>query len=324
MKNINQNGSATILYTMFFIAVISLISIGFATLSRRDQQSALDNNISNQAQLASETIINSVQNYIRDNLNNPANLVDDNKCNENPEQYDPYKPSFSAGGFDIIPTCITWDFSPKLIRFDVKNMGQYSFVNNNYANVTKFNIAWQKPDESPGFIYSSDPFADSTQIIDKDDMPMIKIVTSQDLSPGNSSKVMYLIPSTSGSNIATYSFQGQKIPVSCETSPTVCKIEINNLSGSRYISFEAIGSQASISMQALNNSGIAQEVQGALALVDSNIKINQAYTKRVQAFIPLGNTGWQPEGAVYASALCKDIKLDGNTNSNGISGPACP
>jgi hypothetical protein len=324
MKNINQQGSATILYTMFFIAVISLISIGFATLARRDQQAALDNNISNQAQLASETIINSVQNYIKDNKNNPANLVDDDKCNENPSQYDPYKPSFQTGGFDIVPTCITWDFSPTFVRFDVRNMSQYSFINNNFGNVTRFNLSWQKPDQSPGMRYNSDPFADPSQSIDIDDMPVLKIVTSQDLAPGGGTKVLYLMPTSYGNNNDTYSYQGQKIPVRCDTFPTVCNVVIDNMGGSRFISFEAIGSQASVSLQALNNGGTPQEIVGALALVDSNIKINQAYTKRVQAFVPLANSGWQPTGAVYSNALCKNLKLDGNTNSNGIIGPACP
>lgn len=324
MKKINQNGSATILYTMFFIAVISLISIGFATLARRDQQAAVDNNLSNQAQLASETIINSVQNYIKDNKSNPANLVDDTKCAENPLQYDPYKPNFQVDGFDIVPTCITWDFSPNMIRFDINNLSQYSFENFNYNSVNSFDISWQKPDQSPVSLYTSDPLANPAQEITQDRMPILKIITSENLSPGNSAKVYYLLPTSYGANSFSYSSQGQKLPVACNGFPVACKVTVNNMTGSRYVSVESIGSSASVSFRTLNAGGTAIDISGAMALVDSNIKINQTYTKRIQAFVPLGETGWQPNGSVYSSALCKDIKLDGGTNSNGMSGNACP
>lgn len=60
----NEQGVVSILVTMIMILVISLIVLGFAQISRRNQREALDNQLSTQAYYAAESGVNAAVNYL--------------------------------------------------------------------------------------------------------------------------------------------------------------------------------------------------------------------------------------------------------------------
>ena len=67
-KDIDQKGMAAILITLIMMIVISLIVLGFAQITRHDQQQALDKQLSTEAFYAAESGINDAINAIQ-NLN---------------------------------------------------------------------------------------------------------------------------------------------------------------------------------------------------------------------------------------------------------------
>ena len=54
----NEEGFASIVIALILIIVLSLLTIGFAQLARREQQTALSKQLANQAQYAAESGIN--------------------------------------------------------------------------------------------------------------------------------------------------------------------------------------------------------------------------------------------------------------------------
>jgi Tfp pilus assembly protein PilX len=60
----NEQGMVSILVTMIMILVITLIVLGFAQVTRRNQREALDNQLSTQAYYAAESGVNAAVNYL--------------------------------------------------------------------------------------------------------------------------------------------------------------------------------------------------------------------------------------------------------------------
>src|SRR5487761_1517319 len=60
----SQQGFASIVIAIVLVTVLALITTGFAQLSRREQQTALDKTLTNQAYYAAESGINDVYDYL--------------------------------------------------------------------------------------------------------------------------------------------------------------------------------------------------------------------------------------------------------------------
>lgn len=72
MKRLNEEGFASIVIALVLIVVLALITIGFAQLARREQRSALSNQLATQAYYASESGINDTINMIQKVMANPS------------------------------------------------------------------------------------------------------------------------------------------------------------------------------------------------------------------------------------------------------------
>lgn len=71
----NEQGMVSILVTMIMILVITLIVLGFAQVTRRNQTEALDNQISSQAYYAAESGVNAAVNYLSAHAGYSASTV---------------------------------------------------------------------------------------------------------------------------------------------------------------------------------------------------------------------------------------------------------
>lgn len=84
MKNHNkityEEGFASITIAFIMIIVLGLLVVGFAQLTRREQQSALNKQLATQAYYAAETGINDVKKMIKNGDINTANGLNEDKC----------------------------------------------------------------------------------------------------------------------------------------------------------------------------------------------------------------------------------------------------
>jgi Tfp pilus assembly protein PilX len=314
---INQAGASAIMFTMFFVIIISLITIGYATLARRDQQSALNNNLSSEAQYAAETVINSVQNYLKATPNAIASTT----CGSNPDTYNnKYKPNF--GSADINQTCTTWDFNPTSINFDISQDSVYSFINNNAGAASSLDFTWQPTGGTTGGYYNSP--LNTMPDIDTSKNAILKITLSSDLSTPNSQKLFYILPTNTTAPTASYGSRGDIYSAKCNTvaATTVCNVRVSNLPSAKYVNIQSIGVSSNITYKSFSGASL-QTISGAMAIVDVNVIVNKSFTKRLQANVSLANTGWQPNSAASAESLCKDFLVDG-TQDKGVANPGTP
>jgi Tfp pilus assembly protein PilV len=83
----NQAGIASILVTMIMMVVLSLIVLGFATLSRREQTNSLNTQLSSQAFYAAETGVNDAQQAVSAQLAATGNVQSKTDCGAEPSVY---------------------------------------------------------------------------------------------------------------------------------------------------------------------------------------------------------------------------------------------
>lgn len=113
-----QQGMAAITVTFIIMIIISLIVIGFATLSRREQRQTLDQQLSTQAFYAAESGINDTLKLINDNLANPAfNPADLSKtdCGNTAAPYSSLDPSIAQG---VSYSCVLVNPAPESLSYD--------------------------------------------------------------------------------------------------------------------------------------------------------------------------------------------------------------
>jgi len=350
MKNMHkdQKGSSAIMFTMFFIIVISLITVGFATLARRDERASLDKTLSGQARYVAETGVNSVKDYI-DKVGTPES----NETNCEPTGITGYsKPSFTDG---LNIKCIKWDLTPKKATFTKSPYDSYSFNQKNHTGFTK--LTWSTDGATNAYVN----LTEKMPTIASNHKSIIKVVTVNKgdiYAIPSRVQVFYLVPTTgSGSNDVSlgcpgHGCYGATAPLIEGANGKVFNIPctdtecvVNNIDGypipsnggdpsnpygDRLFYFMPINAdeniQTTITYQSMSG-GQAQELEGIQAEVDVNV-IAQDQSKRVVAYITKDHTDtWQPWFAALTDSLCKDIKVDG-TNNRGIQntdpGPTPP
>lgn len=91
----NQKGIASFMVTFIICIVITLIVIGFGTISRREQRQALDEQLSSQAFYAAESKINQLYAQLKAN---PSSFSADDKCNPATTSTDPTNPPDNTVG----------------------------------------------------------------------------------------------------------------------------------------------------------------------------------------------------------------------------------
>lgn len=122
----SQRGMASIVITMVTMVVISLIVLGFATISRREARQSLDQLQSTQAFYAAESGIEDARKVIRNWLDNPATAAQPVPSKANCTTNDISSPSAYPTGNDMMIdaandigyTCLQVDPAPESVEFD--------------------------------------------------------------------------------------------------------------------------------------------------------------------------------------------------------------
>jgi len=352
IKGKNNKGASAIMFSLFFIMIISLLTIGFATIARRDQRSTLDKTLSAQAQLAAETGVNSVTQYIY----NTASPQPNAECTP-PGTIAGYTKPVMAEGVEL--SCITWQTQPFEAGFTLEPFEAYSFNQKNHTGHTK--LQWTTSGVANDKMYTH-PGTNALPALQTGYKSIIKVVTvtKADLyaTGTKEAQVFYLVPyngaainpaivTAGGSNVNAVDLgnvskgdedtaiaDGLVYYVPCGNAVSTCSVDIEGYStagnsgdyGDRLFYFMPMGTQStSLIYQSLNGRyGAPTALDGIQIKIDVNAKA-QDQSKRLISYIPaepLTNT-WQPFFAAAADSLCKDVKIDG-TNTSGLQGAVCP
>jgi Tfp pilus assembly protein PilX len=326
----NQSGAAPILFTMFMVIIVSLIAVGFATLVRNDQRATLDKTLSNQAQYAAESSINKVRAAI---LAGTITTNSKSDCSGQPtSSVTSQKPTFATSGIQV--SCLTWDLSPDaLVKNPLTTDGPWSTMvePTSAANIGSLVFEW-----SPINAANNGQYASSTSLPDitSGKAPVLKVVLANNTLA--SSTTMFLVPVTAGGGGATAAQQGGIANASCSGSPLVCKAILNTLPGGNWsngagrgwMAVSTYGDQSSVRVTGFSNNnggGSQAKFVGAQATIDATARA-QDVIKRLTASVPLDSLTWRPGFSASADTLCKNFKVDSNTNAQPgpASGTVCP
>ena len=340
----DQRGLVSILVTMVILLIISLIVIGFARLSQREQRQALDRQLSTQAFYAAETGVNDAVEALR---TNPS--LEKTNCGG----------TLSATtGSNVIDaennvsyTCVLIDPTPTSLEYASIDTDQGTVipVQPRSATLERLTIGWQ--DKAGGTSFNGCPTPSGGEYV----FPAAANwpsgcsagVLRIDLVPNDASMTraglisrtltVFLYPQNGSTGATSYGYnvsapdQGAVIPVNCNTSatPRSCNISItfsgNTGVNNYYLRARSIYRNSNMSLTGYTTGNVLAELVNAQAIVDSTGKANDVL-RRISVRVPMTNIGANVPsfGLLTADSLCKRFSIAPTVNPRAESGdPGC-
>lgn len=340
----SEQGMVSIMTTLVLMVVISLIVLGFAQISQRNQRESLDRQLSTQAFYAAESGVNDARNIIRQAVSNGLKVEDKNDCDGtgNAAFYTGLQPNISD---NVKYTCLLVDASPKELRYS--DIGTTSsvvpIITANGDPISTIKLEWQSKITS-GSPTTGCPTTTLNVFTPTGSWNCGYGVLRMDLVPtaGNSLTMDSLRNSTMSTTIVPFSVGGRtNVPfspgagnqfnrISSRCSNTSCSLEITGLAANSYhMRISSMYKNAGLQITATGATGNQLEISGAQAVIDVTGKA-QDVLRRIQVNVPLQTTSENKlsDYAIEAQgSLCKRysvmngfLSVDGNgiTSTNPL------
>lgn len=342
----NQSGIASIIITMFLMLIISLVVLGFARVTRREQRQSLDRQLNTQAYYAAESGVHDAQKYINDQLAAPLPLlVPFNTCTGPFTFVNAFNAAYPTVTNNIDSTtsysCVLINPKPKLLSWSSVNPdGSITFpVKANGATLDSISISWNDPGNiSPN--YSDVTCASTTSPnqlpplsgwscgagLLRVDIAPLNSLNRDDLIANTVSLVLYP-GSVPGGGTVSYttlstppqSRHGAMLGVDCSAGalPNDCTFTLNGLNTSfplntagYYVRIRSIYRNAAISVSGDNGNA---ELVGAQAVVDSTGKAKDIL-KRLRVNLSLNSSATKDNSSFNyaiesADSICKVYEI---------------
>jgi hypothetical protein len=306
VSNPKEAGMVAILVTMILMIVISLIVLGFAQISRRNQRQSLDRQLSTQAFYAAETAVNDAADLIKAAVQTGTNPAAKPDCNS------------SGGGFyatltpvidatsDVEYSCLIVDPAPTtLVYSDVGTTSTVVPLVASSGTIASVRLTWQTKDDSltPATNCPNNrntlPAAGAWGtcgygVLRFDLVPTTGGLTHSSLQ--SATMTAFVIPLRPGAAAAAtanpmgYSTGGANNRLGVVCSNANCTLTINGLSqGQYYMRVSSLYKDVSLQIAATSSTGSAVSLQGAQAVIDATGKA-QDVLRRIQVRVPLAGS----------------------------------
>ncbi len=300
----DQNGLVSIIVTIIIMIVLSLIVLGFAKVSRREQRQSLDRQLTSQAYYAAETGINDAQKYIKDQLALPSppppSAYTFTQC-QGPASFTNVSGISNVVNGTTSYSCVLVDPSPEQLiwqRINANNSLAFPFKPS--GPITGMTFSWQDADTlaanyggCPGALPAL-PFVPQTSwtcqagALRVDVTPVSGAVDRAGLISNTKNFILY--PLNGGPSTFAYGSvgKGDIIPVGCAAvaptpaTPRHCNLTLTGLpSGDYFVRIRPVYRAAVIEMAAVPTAGTVT-LTDAQAVIDVTGKANDIL-KRTQA-----------------------------------------
>ncbi len=316
-----DTGMVSIIVTMIMMIVISLIVLGFAQVSRREQRQVLDRSLSTQAFLAAESGVNEVVKLIRAT---PATTsLQKTSCTDTANGlYSNLKPNIATG---VSYTCVmvNTDKVKEVIGSVSADGGSVVMpIHPASGSVSTVKLAWSLP-TPPTSVASCSSTAGSFPKAGTGDWTCPYGVLRVDLVPTsslqrdtlrNQQRTIFFYPVKQTSpNVAYATADGSVSPMYCTT--TQCSATISGVSGSTNYSLRAMAiyNAGTLTMNATDSSNNTLNLKDAQAVIDVTGKA-QDVLRRIQVRVSLSPDSDSSNYALdSASAVCKRFAQAGTT-----------
>jgi Tfp pilus assembly protein PilX len=342
-----QRGMVSILVTMLLMIVISLIVLGFAQISRRNQRQAVDRQLSTQAFYAAEAGINDARNLIKAAINSGTAIPAKPDCTNGSGAaavfYSSLNPSLDATN-NVLYTCLMVDPSPdSLVYNDIGSSSTIvpltSSTGANFSTI-KFTVLSKDGTANPasGCPTSANAAFATTGgwtssgcgygVLRFDLVPTTGALSTSTLQ--DKTMTSFLVPMSSGgtssipypaTSPASSTNTNNRVAMSC--AATGCNMTITGLSTTQYyLRVTSIYKDVSLIITATDSSATALPITGAQALIDATGKA-QDVLRRVQVHVPLtpSSSNQLSDYALETTdAICKRfVTMDGYFQSYAAS-----
>ncbi len=351
-SRLGQLGMASILVTMVLMVVMSLIVLGFAQVSRRNQREALDNQLTKQAYYAAETGVNDyskvIRAYLTANPNNP-DLTQLNKTSCGKVVASSVYASINSGNLnstDVQYTCVLVTANPTSLSYSSVSSTKVIPINSATA-LDKLTITWQTTQTNLASPTANCPAASSIGqlpnvvnwtcglgILKIDLVPITGTIAMQNLmADAMTALLVPTKPSATGSGTLSYSGSGsnqyggianQGAEVAAKCDNTNCSVTITGLTTTGYyLRVSNIYQAAALQVSGYGSSAPTTQLPlvGAQVLIDATGKA-QDVLRRVQIRIPVNATSASStfDSAIQTTqSLCKQFETSTTQASNPSS-----
>jgi Tfp pilus assembly protein PilX len=322
-KRRHYDGFVSIFTVMVIMSVLTIIAIGFATITHQAQKRVLDNQLSVQAYYAAESGINDATTAL-----DSDSSLSKSSCKDASDGFK-YDIDIARG---VSYTCLLIDSTPDNLLYDgVPTIASgNSIVSNlrstNGDGITTLNLSWDAESggskapvgasATPAFTNAS-TWGQNLGILKLDIVPFSSLQRTDLVDQSYS---VYLYPTTNIVGVNIFSIlpgsntKGQVLLTRCATSNSLryrCDASVN-LAGSAYdhylVRLATYYNSVDTQIEALNSSATVLELADEQALVDSTGKANDVL-RRIQARVPLGKDYSYKESFSLASgdSFCKRL-----------------
>lgn len=335
----NQKGMVAIMVTIILIIVISLITLGFSKVVRREQRQALDSQLSSQAFYAAESGVNLARKKINDALTNGSSAPAKPDCGPT-SPFTPAEYTLTPDTADNVRiTCIMINLAvSEIVKDNVGMNASVGLIDPGSNPINDIYVSWEENNNAT-VSNCAGPLADKLPSVTVGDWKCSQPILRLDLVPLgngnnlnhstllNSQLTAFLYPQDAAGAITTLDFptasgsnnMGKIFNVRCDNNissnkPRKCSTQITGITHQKYgFRIMSIYKNANVTIHATNG-GPKVSLIGEQALIDSTAVAGDI-SHRVQARVKLnGANGIIPDFALSAGGnICKQYEIDGGS-----------
>jgi Tfp pilus assembly protein PilX len=322
----NQAGMASILITMITMIVVSLVVIGFATISEREQGQTLDQQLSTQAFYAAESGVEDARNVIASAVKNGLPVPSKTGCTTNNDGS--YTPNYPTGATTVLDathnvsySCLLVNPGPTTLVYDGVSDSSVVIPMTASLPINTITVTWspttpqtgtpsaQCPASTSGTFSTAAKWTCGYGLFRMDLVPTAGALTHAGL--GNGDLTAYFEP-TSNSASGSVSYPASVgapsiVAGNCNVSSyTQCTATITGLTSTSYtMRIMSLYQSSNITVVGYNG-GTKLALSGAQAVIDVTGNAN-GVLRRIEVNIPLNNyNGTIPDYAIESNgAVCK-------------------
>jgi Tfp pilus assembly protein PilX len=334
-----QQGIVSIMMTFVLMIVISLIVLGLAQLSRREQRQSLDTQLSSQAFYAAESGLNDAVAVLRSLAVSGAAIPSKTSC-ANSGAYNFNTVIDTAN--DVSYSCLTIDAAPPVITQTLSSASN-AFTLNSDGGVgfATLDFKWTVPTGNNSSNIAACPGGLGTSIF----KPVIGGTTwtcpygvlRVDIVPGSSAtsrnglisgtRTGFLVPTSSGGAVAFSSMPAAGDQYQAKCNPTNCMVTFSGLGEAKYYVrvSELYYEGGTLSISGTTTSGSAANFVGTQARVDVTGKA-QDVLRRIVAAVDIDGTNENSNASaaiISGGSVCKRFMVF-DTTFNDYSGVVNP
>lgn len=322
IKN-NQDGFASLTIALVLVLVLSLITVGFAQLARREQQSALNKQLASQANYASESGINDVVKQIK---TNPASISSSPTACLGQNSITPGNPEGNKIDIDrdVSYTCALVDLNPpSLVKSLDANSSWYTTFSTS-APLTNLKVAWEHKGSG-----TKTPKSSITEkfkpALNWGNHPAVLQVNVTPLSGSrdgliDNSFTVYMYPASNNTEVRTIMHnapggQGKVLSGKCSSSgQCFSTITWNAATGTTGpFLLHIIGYYDNSTVTVSGNSNIPPTPVQPVTFLNAQAKVDvtgkaRNVLKRLQVRVPLSPSYPLPDYAIEAQNICKRLE----------------